>query len=160
MTMRISRTLAAAAALTFGLVSANAALAGDLSARTKKNLDAAMHGEAFANLKYRAYAEMARDSGKPELAKLFEQSANVEANEHFVREADALKLAKSNEANLLDAATGEHYENTKMYKEFAAQARQDGDVAVAKLFDQIASDEGDHYEAYKAALKQLKTQSK
>ncbi|MDE2111351.1 MAG: rubrerythrin family protein [Alphaproteobacteria bacterium] len=158
--MRISRTLAVAAALTLGLVSADLAMAGDLSARTKQNLDKAMHGEAFANLKYRAYAEMARDSGKPELAKLFEQSANVEANEHFAREAGALKLAKSNEADLLDAMNGEHYENTKMYKEFAAQARQDGDEAAAKLFEQIASDEGDHYEAYKAALKQLQTESK
>ncbi|MBU6298679.1 MAG: rubrerythrin, partial [Alphaproteobacteria bacterium] len=74
--------------------------------------------------------------------------------------AGALKLAKSNEADLLDAMNGEHYENTKMYKEFAAQARQDGDEAAAKLFEQIASDEGDHYEAYKAALKQLQTESK
>ncbi len=154
--MGISRTLAAAAALTLGLVTAHAAAAGELKARTKQNLEKAMHGEAFANLKYHAYAEMARDSGKPELAKVFEQSANVEANEHFAREADALKLAKSNEANLLDAMAGEHYENTKMYKEFAAQARQDGDVAVAKLFDQIAVDEGDHYEAYKAQLKLIR----
>ncbi len=149
-------TQIAVAALAVGLISANAASAGELSARTKKNLETAMHGEAYANLKYRAYAEMARDTGKPELAKVFEQSANVEANEHFAREADALKLAKSNEANLMDAAAGEHYENTKMYKQFAAEARQDGDVATAKLFDQIAADEGDHYAAYQAALKQLR----
>lgn len=153
--MRFSRIAAAVAALSFGMLSASAVSAGDLSARTKKNLETAMHGEAYANLKYRAYAEMARESGKPELAKTFEQAANVEANEHFAREADALKLAKSNEANLKDAAAGEHYENTKMYKEFAAQARADGDVAAAKLFEQIAADEGDHYAAYEAALKQL-----
>lgn len=158
--MRISRTLAAAAALTFGLVSANAALAGDLSARTKQNLEKAMHGEAYANLKYRTYAEMARDNGHPELAKVFEQSANVEANEHFAREADALKLAKSNDANLLDAMSGEHYEYTKMYKSFAAQARKDGDASVARLFEQIAADENDHYEAYKAMLKQLQAKQK
>ncbi|GAA0585863.1 rubrerythrin family protein [Rhizomicrobium electricum] len=153
--MRFSRIAAIAAALGFGMLSVSAVSAGDLSARTRKNLETAMHGEAFANLKYRAYAEMARESGKPELAKTFEQAANVEANEHFAREADALKLAKSNEANLKDAAAGEHYENTKMYKEFAAQARADGDVAAAKLFEQIAADEGDHYAAYEAALKQL-----
>lgn len=145
----------AVAALAVGLVCAHSASAGELSARTKKNLETAMHGEAYANLKYRAYAEMARDTGKPELAKIFEQAANVEANEHFAREADALKLAKSNEANLTDAAAGEHYENTKMYKQFADEARKDGDLAAAKLFEQIRADEGDHYAAYQAALKQL-----
>ena len=64
-----------------------------------------------------------------DIAKLFEEAANVEANEHFAREADALKLAKTNEANLLDAMAGEHYENTKMYKEFAtagARGRRHG----------------------------------
>lgn len=158
--MRISRTMAGAVVLALGLAAAGAAQAGELSARTKQNLDKAMHGEAFASLKYRAYAEMARESGKPELAKIFEQASNVEANEHFAREADALKLAKSNQANLEDAAAGEHYENVTMYKEFAAQARQDGDLAAAKLFDQIAADEGDHYAAYEAQLKQLKASHK
>ena len=118
-----------------------------------------MHGEAYANLKYRAYADRARESGKPELAAVFEEAANVEANEHFAREADALKLAKTNEANLLDAMTGEHYENTKMYKEFAKQALEDGDQSAARLFEQIAADEGDHYETYKAMLAKLKTHS-
>lgn len=118
-----------------------------------------MHGEAYANLKYRAYADMARESGKPELAAVFEEAANVEANEHFAREADALKLAKTNEANLLDAMTGEHYENTQMYKDFAKQAREDGDLAAASLFEQIAADEGDHYETYKAMLAKSKAAS-
>ena len=90
---------------------------------------------------------------------MFEEAANVEANEHFAREADALKLAKTNEANLLDAMTGEHYENTKMYKDFATQAREDGDLAAANLFEQIAADEGDHYETYKATLAKLKVGS-
>jgi rubrerythrin len=153
--MKMQFSKAAVAALAVGLVCAHTASAGELSARTKKNLETAMHGEAYANLKYRTYAEMARDTGKPELAKIFEQAANVEANEHFAREADALKLAKSNEANLADAAAGERYENTKMYKQFAAEARKDGDLSAAKLFEQIAADEGDHYAAYEAALKQL-----
>jgi rubrerythrin len=36
-----------------------------------------MHGEAYANLKYHTYADMARESGKPELAAAFEEAANV-----------------------------------------------------------------------------------
>jgi rubrerythrin len=127
-----------------------------LNPQTKTNLEAAMHGEAFANLKYQAYAEHARKSGHPEVAKLFDENANVEAAEHFAREADALGLAKSDETNLLDGMAGESYENTKMYVEFANQADAAGDKKVAALFRQIAADEGDHYAAYKKALEKLR----
>lgn len=126
-----------------------------LSPQTRANLEAAMHGEAFANLKYLRYAELADAAGKPELAKLFRESANVEANEHFDREAHALQLGGANSANLEDAMAGEHYENVTMYIEFAKQAEADGDLKVADMFRQIAVDEGVHYEAYKAALAKL-----
>lgn len=133
-----------------------AAAAAGLDPQTKKNLEAAMHGEAFANLKYLAYAEHARKAGLGDVAKLFDENANVEANEHYAREADALGLVGTDQANLLDAAAGEHYENTKMYVEFAQQADAVGDKKVAELFRQIAADEGDHYEAYKAAADKLR----
>lgn len=145
----------AATMLTLTAFSANAAMAKDLNPQTKKNLEAAMHGEAYANLKYRTYAEKARESGNEELAKLFEESADVEAHEHFAREASALGLAKGSTKDLADAMEGEHYENIKMYKEFSEQAAKVGDTEVAKLFEQIRVDEGDHYEAYKTALAKL-----
>jgi rubrerythrin len=144
-------TVALAALVSFS----HAGNAKDLSEQTKKNLETAMHGEAYANLKYMTYAEKAREAGHEELAKLFEESANVEANEHFAREADALGLSKGSMKDLEDSMEGEHYENVKMYKEFAEQAAKDGDVEAAKLFEQIREDEGDHYEAYKAALNKL-----
>lgn len=136
---------------------ANSAFAADtLNEQTKKNLEAAMHGEAFANLKYQAYAEHARKSGQPEVAKLFDENANVEANEHYAREADALGLVSSDEANLLDGMAGEHYEYTQMYVDFAKQAEAVGDNKVAALFRQIAADENDHYASYKAAADKLR----
>jgi rubrerythrin len=64
----------------------------------------------------------------------------------------------SDEANLLDGMAGEHYENTKMYVEFANQADAVGDKKVADLFRQIAADEGDHYAAYKAAVEKLRAE--
>ncbi len=137
-------------------VSAGAAAAQDLAPQTRANLEAAMHGEAFANLKYLRYAEVARVGGDEELARLFESSANVEANEHFAREADALKLDGTNEANLVDAMAGEQYENLTMYIGFAAQAEAAGDLRTASLFRQIAADEGDHYERYRAAAERLR----
>ncbi|MXP45748.1 rubrerythrin [Altererythrobacter sediminis] len=116
-----------------------------------------MHGEAFANLKYLRYAEQADAAGKKELAQLFRESANIEANEHFDREAEALRLGSSNATNLEDAMAGEHYENTKIYVEFADQAEAAGDPKVAAMFRQIAVDEGVHYDAYKAALSKIKS---
>jgi rubrerythrin len=142
--MTLTKLLAAAALA--AIVSTGPALAADtLSPQTRENLQAAMHGEAFANLKYRRYAEVAREGGNEALAKLFEDSANVEANEHFAREADALKLDGTNAANLLDAMAGEKYENKTMYIGFADQAQKAGDLKTAALFRQIAADEGDHY---------------
>ncbi|GAA3276191.1 hypothetical protein GCM10020258_56140 [Sphingomonas yabuuchiae] len=126
-----------------------------LAASTRANLEAAMHGEAYANLKYLRYADQAQAAGKPELAKLFRASANVEANEHFDREAQALRLGSTNNVNLEDAMKGEHYENVTMYVNFAKEAEAAGDTKVAQMFRQIAVDEGTHYAAYKAALAKL-----
>lgn len=152
--MTFTKLLAGAALA--AVVSAGPAFAADaLAPQTRENLQAAMHGEAFANLKYRRYAEVARAGGNEALAKLFEDSANVEANEHFAREADALKLDGANAANLLDAMAGEKYENKTMYITFADQAEKAGDLKTAAMFRQIAADEGDHYARYKAAHDQL-----
>jgi rubrerythrin len=148
-------TLATAAALMSTTAIAAAPETKPLSAQTRANLEAAMHGEAYANLKYLRYADQAEAAGKKWLAKLFRESANVEANEHFDREAQALRLGSTNQANLEDAMTGEHYENVTMYNDFAKQAEADGDMKVAAMFRQIAEDEGAHFEAYKAAVAKL-----
>ena len=93
--MKIARSFVVASALVAASLAAAPGFAEEaLNAQTKTNLEAAMHGEAFANLKYQAYAEHARKSGHPEIAKLFDENANVEASEHFAREADALGLAR------------------------------------------------------------------
>ena len=148
-------TLASAAALMSTTAMAAEPEAKPLSAQTRANLEAAMHGEAYANLKYLRYADQAEAAGKKWLAKLFRESANVEANEHFDREAEALRLGSTNQANLEDAMTGEHYENVTMYNDFAKQAEADGDMKVAAMFRQIAEDEGTHFNAYKAAVANL-----
>jgi rubrerythrin len=160
--INMNRILFAAAAVAVACLSTSAIAAPpeskQLSAQTRANLEAAMHGEAYANLKYLRYADQAEAAGKPWLAKLFRESANVEANEHFDREAQALKLGGADGANLDDAMAGEHYENVTMYIDFAKQAEADGDLKVSAMFRQIAVDEGTHYEAYKAALAKLSAQ--
>lgn len=158
--MKIVRNLIAASVILGVSASAAPVFAADsLNPQTRKNLETAMHGEAFAHLKYLAFSERARKSGHPEIAKLFQDNSDVEAYEHFAREADALKLVQSDKANLLDSMAAEHYENTKMYVDFAKQAEAVGDKKVAALFHQIAADEGDHYALYKAALEKLRATS-
>jgi rubrerythrin len=153
---RFLLTTAASAAALFSTAAISCTPdAKPLSAQTRADLEAAMHGVAYANLKYLRYADQAEDAGKPALAKLFRASANIEANEHFDREAQALQLGGTNTANLEDAMTGEHYENVTMYVSFAKQAEADGDLKVAAMFRQIAVDEGTHFDAYKAALAKL-----
>lgn len=101
--------------------------------------------EAYVGFLFRCYSA----------PKLFRESANIEANEHFDREAQALPLGSGTDVNLEDAMAGEHYENVTMYVDFANQAEADGDVKVAAMFRQIAVDEGTHYEAYRLALAKI-----
>jgi len=153
--MTKTKLISVCAAVTYALAGASAIHAADLAPQTRKNLEAALHGEAYANLKYRAYADAARKAGNLELAALFEGSADIEAYEHFAREADALGLAGFDARNVADAMAGENYENTKQYIEFADQADKAGDKKVASLFRQIAADEGDHFQLFKEAFVKL-----
>ena len=57
--------------------------------------------------------------------------------------------------NLKDAISGETYEHTRMYPRFAAQATTDKCAAAAKLFTEIAADEGGHAAAFMTALQSL-----
>ena len=54
--------LLAGAALVASLIATPAFAADAIAPQTRENLLAAMHGEAFANLKYRRFAEVARES--------------------------------------------------------------------------------------------------
>lgn len=69
----------------------------------------------------------------------YRDSANIEANEHFDREAQALLLGSANDVNLENAMAGEHYENVTMYVDLANQAEADGDIKVAA---DVPSDRG------------------
>eukprot|EP00826_Nyctotherus_ovalis_P041778 TRINITY_DN424_c0_g1_i7.p1 TRINITY_DN424_c0_g1~~TRINITY_DN424_c0_g1_i7.p1 ORF type:complete len:173 (+),score=13.28 TRINITY_DN424_c0_g1_i7:28-519(+) len=51
--------------------------------------------------------------------------------------------------NLEDAANGENYEWTEMYKEFAQVAKEEGFDHIAKLFEGVGSIEKHHEERYR-----------
>ncbi len=127
-----------------------------MNEQTMKNLSTAMHGEAFAYVKYLLFAEHARKNGNTKLADLFESTAKTERFEHFSEEAQLAGLVGSDSDNLKDAITGESYETETMYREFAQQAKQAGDHDAANRFEEIRLDEAKHRDAFNAALSDLK----
>ena len=145
----------AAVFFVMGRATAHQSSHANLHPQTMKNLSTAMHGEAFAYVKYMLFADHARQEGNTELADLFENTAKTERYEHFAEEAKLAGLVGSDADNLRDAIKGESYETTKMYPEFAEQARADGDVAAAQRFEEIAHDEMTHRDAFQAALTKL-----
>ena len=127
-----------------------------MNEQTLKNLSTAMHGEAFAYVKYMAYADHARKAGNDKLADLFESTAKTEHMEHFTEEAELAGLVGSDADNLKDAIKGESYETETMYREFAQQAKKVGDQQAAERFEEIRQDEAKHRDAFSAALAELK----
>ena len=130
---------------------------GTLDKKTLDDLSTAMHGEAFAYVKYLLYAEHARKSGNKELADLFEKTASTERLEHFAEEAELAGLVGSDADNLKDAIKGESYEIDTMYLEFAQKAKVAGDTAAAARFEEIRNDEMGHRDEFKIALAQLES---
>ena len=127
----------------------------NLKLQTRDNLLTAMHGEAFAYVKYMLFADRARKNGRTDLASLFESTANQERLEHFAEEAELAGLVGSDADNLRDAIAGESYEVDSMYGDFAQQARNAGDQAAADRFGEIRRDERGHRDGYKAAAANL-----
>ncbi len=124
------------------------------SARTVRNLQAAMAGEAFAYAKYTLFADNARATGQPQLAALFAATAEVELREHFTGEANLAGLVGSTAANLRAAIAGET-EDLAMYGSYAAAATRIGDRSAAELFREIQRDEQGHQAAFHDALATL-----
>jgi rubrerythrin len=128
-----------------------------LDQTTRENLLTAMHGEAFAYVKYLLFAEQARKNGNKKLADLFEKTADVERFEHFAEEAHLLGLVGGDVENLEDAIKGESYEIETMYLEFAQKAKLAGDTAAAERFEEIRHDEIGHRDAFKVELEKFES---
>ncbi|MGI5143705.1 ferritin family protein [Streptomyces sp. CA-106110] len=136
-------------------VSVPAGLPKVKAARTRANLDTAMHGEALAHAKYMLFAARAQQTGNPALARLFEGTAGVELHEHFAGEAVLAGLVSATKDNLSRAIAGEHNEATILYPGLAKRATAVGDTAVASFFRDTAADEAKHATAFQQALDQL-----
>ena len=117
--------------------------------KTESNLMAAFAGESQARNKYTYYASKAKKEGYEQIASIFEETANNE-KEHAKM---WFKLLNDGDipdtlTNLKDAANGENYEWTDMYKSFAETAREEGFDDIAYLFESVGEIEKHHEERY------------
>jgi rubrerythrin len=125
--------------------------------KTEKNLEAAFAGESMARNKYTYYAAKARHEGYKQLEELFLETARNE-QEHAFLWFKALHNGEvaTTAVNLTDAAAGEHYEWTTMYREFAATAKEEGFNKIAFQMEQVLVIEKRHEERYNDLLKNIK----
>ena len=117
--------------------------------KTEANLMAAFAGESQARNKYTYYASQAKKDGYEQIAAIFEETAGNE-KEHakmWFKELHGGKVPDTI-TNLKDAASGENYEWTEMYKEFAAVAKEEGFDRIAVLFEEVAKIEKHHEERF------------
>ncbi|MEY4505289.1 MAG: hypothetical protein RL154_1589 [Pseudomonadota bacterium] len=121
----------------------------------------AVLGESLARNKYEYYASIAQKEGYRDIAAHFQRAANNEKTHAKLQ----LKLKNmmlsgiefgDTLANLQDAINGENYENTTMYPEFAAIAKDENRNEAAALFNGIGKIEVTHEKMYRELLERVK----
>ena len=123
--------------------------------RTEQNLMAAFAGESQARNKYDYYASKAKKDGFEQIAAIFQETANNE-KEHAKLWFKLFHGINGTLDNLADAAAGENYEWTEMYKEFADIADEEGFHDIAAQFRGVAAIEKHHEERYKKLAENIK----
>jgi rubrerythrin len=125
--------------------------------KTEENLLKAFAGESQARNKYTYYASKAKKDGYEQIAAIFEETANNE-KEHaklWFKELNG-GVIPDTIVNLEDAASGENFEWTDMYKEFAEVAKEEGFDRIADLFEKVGEIEKHHEERYLKLIQNIK----
>ena len=122
--------------------------------KTEKNLLEAFAGESMARNKYNFFASIAKKEGYEQIMGVFQETADNE-KEHAKMWAKYLGLIGDTKKNLEEAAKGENYEWSDMYKEFAETAREEGFNDMAAHFEKVAEVEAEHEKRYLKLLSRL-----
>jgi rubrerythrin len=123
-------------------------------AGTQDNLKAAFAGESQANQRYHGSAKKADTDGRKMVAKIFRAAAaaeTVHAQNHLL----AMSGVGETIDNVKSAIDGEAYEFKKMYPDFLAAAKKEGEEQAERSFDLAMKVEKIHHELYSKALKAL-----
>ena len=123
--------------------------------RTEANLMAAFAGESQARNKYTYYASKAKKDGYEQIAAIFTETANNEKDHAKIWFKLLHDGMPDTLTNLKDAASGENYEWTEMYADFAKVAREEGFDHIAFLFEEVAKIEKEHEARYNALVSNI-----
>lgn len=123
--------------------------------KTLENLMAAFAGESQARNKYTYYASKAKKEGYEQIAAIFLETAGNE-KEHAELWFKLAHGVGTTEENLLDAAEGELYEWSDMYKNMAKTAKEEGFADIAFQMEGVAKIEKEHEERYRALAKNVR----
>ena len=126
--------------------------------KTDENLKSAFAGESQANRLYTAFAKKAEDEGFPQIAMLFKAVAQSETV-HALNHLQVMGQVKSTADNLGTAISGETYEFKKMYPEFIADAKKEGNKHAEISFDYANKVEQIHAGLYQKALDAFKNKT-
>ena len=118
--------------------------------KTEANLLAAFSGESQARNKYTFYGAAAKKEGYEQIGALFEETANNEKEhaEIWFKYLHGGQIPNTLDG-LLDAAEGERYEWTTMYKECADIAEEEGFKEIAAIMRLVANIEKEHEERFR-----------
>lgn len=135
--------------------------------KTEKNLLAAFAGESQARNRYTYFASKAKKQGYEQISAIFLETADNE-KEHAERifkflEGGEAEIAASFPAgvigdtkdNLKASASGENYEHTTMYPDFARIAEEEGFDEIAAAFRSIANAEKQHERRYLGLMENI-----
>lgn len=124
--------------------------------KTEANLMAAVEGESVAYTKYTLYAASARQEGYEQIGAIFDETAHNEKEhaEIWLGYLHGGNLSGT-KGNLQDAAGGEHFEWSEMYKQFAQEAKAEGFLEIASKMEMIAKIEKSHEERYNKLIANL-----
>ncbi len=132
--------------------------------RTEKNLLASFAGESQARNRYAFFAKEAKKEGYEQISAIFMETAEnekehakryfklLEGGEVEIQAAYPAGVIGDTATNLEAAAAGENLEWTKLYKEAADVADEEGFPEVAAQFRSIAEVEEQHEIRYRKLL--------
>ncbi len=135
--------------------------------KTEKNLLASFAGESQARNRYTYFASAAKKAGFEQIAAIFLETAEnekehakmffkfLEGGEVEITAAYPAGIIGDTVANLEAAAAGENLEWTKLYKEAAETAREEGFDEVAEVFKEISEVEEEHEKRYRKLIKNI-----
>ncbi len=117
--------------------------------KTYANLVTAFAGESQARNKYTFYSKVAKNAGYEQISRIFTETADNERAhaEIWFKWLHDNSMPSTAEA-LKDAADGEWYEFSEMYKQFEADAKEEGYLELASLFKMVGNIEKEHNERF------------